>query len=126
MLAAAVVPLLLGGCGAGCADEVVQHEPSPYGHGAAMVFVRSCGDAEGFSTQVALIGHVDAEPGRRNVFFMANTNGGAAPAGPAGGPRVRVRWVDGNQLEVAHHPRVHASQRETQHGPVRIRYVPLT
>ncbi|HST59604.1 MAG TPA: hypothetical protein VLK84_12960 [Longimicrobium sp.] len=125
MLAAALLPLLLGGCGAGCAEEVVQHEPSPYGSGAAMVFVRDCGETGGVVTQVALIGHVDAEARERNVFFAADTNDGAAPSSPAGGPRVRVRWIDATHLEVAHHPRARAIQREAQHGPVRITYVSL-
>jgi hypothetical protein len=123
---AAAFAFLLGGCGdTGCADEVLQHEPSPYGRGAAVVFVRDCGGAAGQATRVALIGHVDAEPRKRNVFFVADTNDGAAPSGPGGGPRVRVRWIDGNHLEVAHHPRVHASQKEAGHGPVRITYVAL-
>lgn len=121
---AACVPLLLGGCGAGCADEVVQHEPSPYGRGAAMVFVRECGETAGHSTQVALIGHIDAEPRERNVFFVADAADGPAPGGP-GGLRVRVRWIDGTHLEVAHHPRVRPSRAETRHGPVRITYVEL-
>jgi hypothetical protein len=124
MLVAALVPLLFGGCGAGCAEEVVQHEPSLYGRGAAMVFVRDCGEM-GVVAQVALIGQVDAEPRERNVFFVADTNDGAAPSSPAGGPRVRVRWIDENHLEVAHHPRARAIQREAQHGPVRITYVAL-
>jgi hypothetical protein len=127
MGAAAAFAVLLGGCGSGCADEVVQHEPSPYGRGAAMVFVRECGGATGTGTvtQVALIGHVDAEPRERNVFFAADTNDGAAPSAPGGGPRVRVRWIDGNHLEVAHHPRVRAIQRAQSHGGIRITYVPL-
>jgi hypothetical protein len=124
MMVAALVPLLLGACGAGCEEEVVQHEPSPYGRGAAVVFVRACAEAD-VVTQVALIGHVDAAPGPRNVFFAADDNGGAAPAGPAGGPRVRVRWIDGNHLEVAHHPRVRTTRAETAHGPVRITYTAL-
>lgn len=123
-LAAVLLPLLLGGCNM-CADEVVQHEPSPFGRGAAVVFVRNCGATTDYSTQVALIGHVDAEPRKRNVFFVADTNNGDAPSGAAGGPRVRVRWIDGNHLEVAHHPRARAFRAEAQHGSVRISYVPL-
>ena len=125
LIGAAASALLLGGCEPGCADEVLQHEPSPYGRGAAVVFVHECGTTTGTETQVALIGHVDAEPRERNVFFVADTNDGAAPSGPGGGPRVRVRWIDGNHLEVAHHPRVHASQKESEHGPIRITYVAL-
>jgi hypothetical protein len=90
-----------------------------------MVFVRACGDAADPSTQVALVGHVDAEPRKRNVFFIADTNGGQAPAGPDGGPRVRVRWIDGNHLEVAHHPRARTLQQEPAHASIRITYVHL-
>lgn len=126
MLAAAFVPLLLVGCGAtGCEDEVVQHEPSPFGEGVAVVFVRDCGEPAVFATQVALIGQADAGSRDRNVFFVADANDGAAPQGPGGGPRVRVRWIEGNHLEVAHHPRARRLRAETEHGDVRITYVPL-
>jgi hypothetical protein len=124
VLAAALGPLLLGGCNL-CGDEVVQHEPSPYGRGAAVVFVRNCGATTDYNTQIALIGHVDGEPRDRNVFFVADDDDGAAPEGPGGGPRVRVRWIDGNHLEVAHHPRARAIQRADSHGGIRITYVAL-
>lgn len=125
MLAAALVPLLLGGCGAGCEDEVVQHEPSPFGEGVAVVFVRDCGATAGIATQVALIGQANAGSRDRNVVFAADANGGAVPEGPGGGPRVRVRWIDGNHLEVAHHPRARTLRAETEHGSVRITHTVL-
>jgi hypothetical protein len=125
MLAAMLVPLLLGGCGAGCEDEVVQHEPSPYGRGAAIVFVRGCGEATGNSTQIALVGHVDAPPSDRGVFFVADADDGAAADGPAGGPRVRVRWIDGNHIEVAHDARARITRKDEESGYVRLTYVAL-
>lgn len=125
VLAAALFPLLPGGCAAGCGDEVVQHEPSPYGWGTAIVFVRDCGATTGFATQVALVGNVDAGRRERNVVFVADDDHGATPSWPGGGTRVRVRWVAANHLEVAHHPRARTSQREESHGGIRITYAPL-
>ena len=120
----AVSCLPLGGCGTACAEEVIQHEPSPYGRGAAIVFVRDCGDA-GIETQVAIVGHVDAAPQSRNVVFTADTDHGAAPSGPAGGPAVRVRWIDGSHVEIAHHPRARVLRGDAEHGYLRITYAAL-
>lgn len=126
MLAAALLPLLFGGCGSmGCGDEVVQHEPSPFGEGVAVVFVRNCGATAGFVTQVALIGQADAGSRDRNVVFVADGDHGAAPSGPGGGPRVRARWIDARHVELAHHPRARTFRQETEHAGVRITYVPL-
>jgi hypothetical protein len=124
LVTAMLAPLLLGGCDP-CGDEVVQHEPSPYGRGTAIVYVRNCGATTDYATHVALVGHVDAGPRDRNVFFVADTNDGAAPEGPGGGPRVRVRWIDGNHLEVGYHPRARTFRKESKHGRVRITYVAL-
>jgi hypothetical protein len=125
VLAAAASALALGGCGGLCGEEVVQHEPSPYGWGTAIVFVRDCGATTGFATQVALVGNVDAGQRERNVVFVADDDHGAAPSWPGGGTRVRVRWVDASHLEVAHHPRARTFQREESHGGIRITYAAL-
>ena len=126
MLAVPAVALGLGGCGsARCADEVVQHEPSPWGPRTAIVFVRSCGETGGGTTQVALIGGADAGTRGHSVVFVADDDHGAAPPGRGGGPPVRVRWIDAGHLEVAHHPRARVVRNAAAHGDVRITYVPL-
>jgi hypothetical protein len=125
VLAAAAFALALGGCEGPCGEEVVQHEPSPYGTGTAIVFVRDCGATTGFATQVSLVGDGDAGRGGRNVVFVADDDHGAAPSWPGGGTRVRVRWVNANHLEVAHHPRARTFRREESHGAVRITYAAL-
>ena len=124
VLAAVLGPLLLGGCDP-CGDEVVQHEPSPYGRGTAVVFVRDCGATTAYATQVAVIGRTVATTRDRNVVFVADHDHGAAPSGPAGGPEVRVRWIDAGHLEVAHHPRARTFRKETEHGGIRLTYVAL-
>lgn len=123
MLGAAALPLLLGGCGAGCEDEVLQHEPSPYGGGTAIVFVRNCGATTAPATQVAIVGRGDDQPRGRSVVFVADGDHGAVEAGP--GPRVRVRWMDGDRLEVAYDASARTSRRETEHGRLRILYTTL-
>jgi hypothetical protein len=104
---------------------VVQHEPSPYGRGTAIVFVSDCGATTGFNTQVAIVGQGDTAPREKSVVFVAE-HGAAEPSGPGGGPAVRVRWIDGSHVEIAHHPGARTSRKATEHGPVRITYVPLT
>lgn len=124
LLLGGLLPLLLGGCGSpGCADEVVQHEPSPYGRGTAIVFVRHCGATTDLSTQVSIIGYGDTSTRDRSVVFVAER--GDAPAGLGGGPVVRARWVDANQVEIAHDARVSTHRRAAAHGTLRITYVPL-
>lgn len=118
-----VVPLLLAGCA--CDDKVVQRVPQLYGRGAAVVFVRNCGATTAYATHVGIVRHVDAMPRKQEVVVVLDANHGAAPAGQGGGPEVRVRWLAANHLEVAHHPRARTFREKTQHGPVRISYVPL-
>ena len=118
---------LLGGCGLAldCGDTVVQHASSPYGRAAAVVFTRDCGATTGFSTQVAIVGHVDARPRDQDVVFVADDDHGAAPAPPGRGPEVRVRWTAANKLEVAYDPRARTFRQASVHGHVRIAYTGL-
>lgn len=99
--------------------------PQLYGRGAAVVFVRNCGATTAYATHVGLVGHVDAMPRKGDVVVVLDANHGAAPAGRGGGPEVRVRWIDANHLEVAHHPRARTFGAKLEHGRVRITYVPL-
>jgi hypothetical protein len=127
MIVRLVALVLLGGCGLApeCGDTVVEHVSSPYGRGAAIVFDRNCGATTAFTTHVAIVDHVDAQPRREDLVFVADADHGAAPSRPGGGPEVRVRWIDGVHLRVAHHPRARAFRREEAHGRVRITYTTL-
>ena len=120
---AAVVPLVFGGCGSvGCDDAVLQREPRPDARGAAVAFVRKCA-MRGVSTQVALLRHVDAPPRAGEVLFVADADGGGAPAGPRGGPEVHIRWIDVNHLEIAHDRRVRPVRRSPVQRDLRVTYV---
>jgi hypothetical protein len=72
---------------------------------------------------VALVGQDDTASRERSVVFVADR--GTASSGPGGGPAVRVRWIGGDRVEIAHHPGARTSRKQTEHGPVRITYVPL-
>ncbi|HEX6039189.1 hypothetical protein [Longimicrobium sp.] len=118
--------LMLGGCNLlDCGDEVTQRESRPDARGAAVVYVRNCGATTDYSTQVALIRHVDAPPRDGEVLFVVDGDHGAAPAGPGGGPVVRIRWIDVNHLEIAHDPRARTFRHESAQGALRVTYVPL-
>lgn len=88
-----------------CGNEVIAEVPSPDGKYKVVVFQRDCGATTGFSTQLSLLPSkrmLDDVPGN---IFVADTNHGAAPSGPGGGPSVAVHWLGSDALEVVHHPR---------------------
>lgn len=118
---AALVPVLLGGCGL-CGNEVVQRVPSPDGRLAAIVFTRDCGATTSYNTQVAIRRGGGERLPRRDVVFVADDDHGAAPSAPRRGPDVRLRWVDVRRLEIAHHPRVRIFRQKDRHRGVEVAY----
>lgn len=86
----------------GCANRVPARFPSPDGKLEAITFGRDCGATTGSSTQVSIVRMGDALPDAPGNVVAADANGGKAPAGPGGGPELRVSWW-GNELRVWHH-----------------------
>ena len=105
-----------------CENDVLAEFPSPDGKNKAIVFQRDCGATTGFSTQVSVLRTGQALDGRGGNVFVGDTNHGAAPMGPRGGPSLRVGWVGREALLVSHHPAVRVFAAEPEVGGVRITY----
>jgi hypothetical protein len=111
-LAVAVGGFLLAGNG--CENEVLAEVVAPDASARAVVFQRSCGATTGFSTQVSILpagAELSSEPGNA---FVSDTNHGASPSGPGGGPELALAWRSPNELVIAHHP----ATRVLNHVPV--------
>lgn len=104
----------------GCHDTDVQREARPDSRDAAVVFVRKCA-MTGASTRVALLRHVDAPPRDGELLFAADADRGSA----AGTPRVRIRWIGVDHLEIAHDSAIGFVRRKPVQRDLRITYVPL-
>jgi hypothetical protein len=88
-----------------CDNTMVADVPSPDGGRHAVVVGRDCGRPTGPSTQVAV--HPKWRSGKRmggNVLMVDRFEAGVR-AGPGGGPRVTVRWLDNRTLEVRYDAR---------------------
>jgi hypothetical protein len=107
-----------------CGNQVLAQVASPDALWKAVVFQRDCGATTGFSTQVSILRADDTLSGSGNVF-TADTNRGAAPDGPGGGPEVLVRWTAPTQVEIAHHAKARVFAKETRVGFVHIKYATL-
>jgi hypothetical protein len=122
---------LIGGCFgdslALCSNTILAETPSPGAELKAVVFTRDCGATTAFSTQVSILptGATLAASEGGNLF-VADTDHGAAPAGPGGGPNVKVEWVGRNRLRLHHDPRARVFQSGGVVAGVRVEYLALT
>ena len=97
-----------------CENEVLAEFAAPNASATAVVFQRSCGATTGFSTQVSIIPTGTALPNEGGNAFVSDTNHGASPSGPGGGPELALSWRSSNELVIAHHP----ATRVLSHEPV--------
>jgi hypothetical protein len=121
-----VLLAVIGGCfdlGGQCANDPLADLPSPDGRWHAVMFQRDCGATTGFSTQVSVLLAGNTLQNESGNAFIADTDHGAAPAGPGGGPLVLARWIAPDTLEVRFHPRSRVFTRQAQVGAVAMRYV---
>lgn len=103
-LCAAAVLYALDGLGDGmCGNTVIAESLSPGGEWKAVSFERNCGATTGFSTQVSVLGAREELKNEGGNLLVATTAGGKAPAGPEGGPEVRIYWVSSSALELQYH-----------------------
>jgi len=111
---------LLAGCADLCGNEKLAEYPSPDRKWKVVVFQRDCGATTGFSTQAALV-PIDGDwPNRSGNIFTSDTDHGAAPSGPGGGPELGVRWEGPTDLVLTHHPKARVWAADGKAG-VRIR-----
>jgi hypothetical protein len=87
-----------------CENTVVRDYPSPDLSKRFVVFERSCGATTGFSTQISLLSGSDPLENEAGDTFTADTDDGKAPAGPGGGPEVRVTWLGADSARIEYHP----------------------
>jgi hypothetical protein len=103
LVAAIAVSLFLFIARKPCGNEILSRSTSPDGALDAIVFRRSCGAATPFFTEVSVLRAGEPLRNEAGNLVGADTDRGRAPAGPAGGPELRVRWSGPRELEVSHH-----------------------
>lgn len=109
-----------------CDNTPIAEYPSPEGRHRVIVFERSCGATTGFSTQASLLdADEELDLGSGNLF-ISDTDHGAAPSGPGGGPELWVEWQSERSLLLGHDARVRISKREQRLNGVRISYRHIT
>ena len=130
-IAAAFAIVLVGAAGfaiaqldAMCGNQPLHEALSPDQRFKAVAFARDCGASTGFSTQVSIIEARESLSSEAGNVFIADT-GGKAPAGPGGGPELRLAWVGSGQLRIAHHPDARIYQQLASRLGVAIEYVAL-
>lgn len=105
-----------------CRNEPVAAYPSPDGATKVVVFQRDCGATTGFSTQASLIQGSEDFPNDGGNLFIADTNHGAAPGAPWGGPSLVVRWDGPRRIVLEHHPDARIFKAEKDLDGVAITY----
>lgn len=120
-----LIALCASGCGDTCGNEEVSRVPSPDGMHALVVFERNCGATTGANTQVSFLGARDHLPPVPGSIFIADTDHGAAPAAPWGGPDVQIQWTSNTQVTVSYHRAARVFRSVTSHSGVEIFYTAL-
>ena len=93
------------------------------GKSQLVVFQRYCGATTGFSTQVSLLPVGIRKPEGAGNTFIADTNHGAAPSGPGGGPRVQVAWQGNRGFVVRYQSSARVFKAETMLAGYKVAYV---
>jgi hypothetical protein len=115
-----VLSSLFGGM---CANDVIKEVVSPDGKKKVVVFQRNCGATTGFSTQASVLTVSRSLPNDGGNVFSADTNHGAAPSGPGGGPELEASWVGPKELVLEHHTQARVFKAEPSIGDTHVRFV---
>jgi hypothetical protein len=121
-LVAAVGGVLFAAGRGVCDNTPLAEVPSPGGTRKAVVFERSCGATTGFSTQVSVLPAGEKPRGDAGNVFVADTDHGAAPSGPGGGPVVEPVWIAEDRLLIRHHRLARVFLSEARAGSVAVSY----
>ena len=107
-----------------CGNEVLTEVLSPDSQKRAVVFQRDCGATTGFSTQASVLRIGKSLPNDGGNIFIADTNHGAVPYGPGGGPYVAVFWEGTDELVVRYRAGSRIFKAEQSLGDTHVRFVP--
>jgi hypothetical protein len=108
-----------------CGNSVIAESVAPGGRIRAVVFNRDCGATTGFSTQVSILRSSESLPNNGGNIFVADCDHGRAPAGPSGGPDIKVTWVSDSHLRIEHHPLIRLFKAEPVRRDIKIEYSPV-
>jgi hypothetical protein len=115
--------IAVNGCGDGlCGNTEIERYSAPNGQRDLVVFERSCGATTGFSTQASLLRSGRELPSGAGNVFIADTDHGAAPAAPHGGPQLDVVWESDAEVRLSHHPNTRVFLAVEQVGDVTFLY----
>lgn len=105
-----------------CGNDFIEAVPSPDGSKKIVVFQRDCGATTGFSTQASILSSNEALSNTSGNVFSSDTNHGAAPSGPGGGPALQVVWRSSEAVAISYHPAVRVFKAEPQVDGVQFTY----
>jgi hypothetical protein len=108
-----------------CQNELLAEYASPTGAVKAVVFQRDCGATTGFSTQVSILPVSDPLPNEGGNTLVVDSYHGAIPAGPGGGPEVRVRWDGPSALTLSYSSGVRVFAALPEVAGIRVSHEPL-
>lgn len=106
-----------------CGNEMISESLSPDGSRRLVVFERNCGATTGFTTQVSVLPAKAPLPNEKGNLFISDTDHGAAPSGPGGGPSIMVTWESDRSVILTHHPKARVGKAEPEAEGVQVRYV---
>jgi hypothetical protein len=108
-----------------CGNREISSTPIPGTKYKVVVFERVCGATSGFSTQASIMKSTAKLKNEIGNIFTADCNHGTAPAGPGGGPELRVKVIGPNIIELAHHPSARVFDAQTSYEGISIKYSSL-
>ncbi|MGE0821031.1 MAG: hypothetical protein AB7G75_28355 [Candidatus Binatia bacterium] len=105
-----------------CENRILQELKNPSGNRKAVIFQRNCGTFGGTSTQISILPTPTAHLIAGGNVFSGDTDNGAAPALPSGGPPVIATWTSEQDLQIAYDSRVRVFQATERLGEVAVAY----
>lgn len=105
-----------------CGNEILAEYPSPDEKHRVVVFQRDCGATTGFSTQASILGMEETFENEEGNVFIADTDRGAAPSGPGGGPVLFVSWQNANSVLLSFHPKAGVFKKVQEFEGGRVTY----
>ena len=105
-----------------CRNEIISEIPSPEGKRKVVVFQRDCGATTGFSTQASIVSSNQMLENEGGNLFISDTNHGAAPSGPGGGPGLAVTWQSEDSVRMSFHPKARVFKQESAVGGASVSY----